>query len=922
MKQLLHSNLLVTLAEKQGSPAMIKVWDLNKIVQLEDAVSESDEKMKTKFITQVYVHDGDNSYPISCFLFNEFLTCIALGYTNGKVILVRGDLLRDRGSKQRVVYESVDPITGVHFNRSEEILYVTTTSRILTVLTTGRNQGKPLRILSANLGADLDCSDLEYRTSKLITANTEGFRYFNHASKAHVVNFNVPKRKILRLFKDYLLAVCPVEESSAPSSRNFLTRLLVLDMNNMHISFSLTIPNLSISHVFTSNTDSEAYLLSTDGILYKLHEKPINQQVEIIIQRDLYSIALNLANQYSLSKATKMRINKLHGDYLYEKQDFDAAIEKYIDCLPLFETENEVANAESEKIDDLVINVITNFKEVSNIHNMTKFLSSLYKLKLADNDHLTLLLCCYCKLKMTEELDTFIEELDLDTEGEEKSSGKLDLSKLNFSLIINLFKECGYYPQVTKLLYKLNLPQLIVRIQLNDLHQHQNCMSYIKTLPIDELLRILIDFLKDLLDCMPLETTELLINVFTGKYKPEESHTLFSVPEKRLESPDVNSLPKPEVSVSSYVAFLGYLAGPLRLGENAPEELPEETEPTYLPPRPSLVFSCFINHPKEFIVFLEACKETFDKFQGNVNDKKELLLTLFEMYLSMAKDEPSNEEEWRSKAKELMLEHLNLLDKSSALLISHIYGFVEGEKLAQEASEDFEEGFFRTAQMTGDFSGAFDVVRKYGERKPMLYKLMLNFIVSSKNTFQQATQKDFRFLLENIRKHKLATPVDIVKILSSNELALIGVVKDFLIEHIGQTEREITNNAKLIQSYEEESTKFSQQLAELTSNPVILQNNKCSNCELKLEFPLVHFKCKHSYHQRCLNENTYIPDSSTADEPKCPLCINEMQSAQALRDNQLHASDNYDVFEMRLNQADDRFKVICEYLGRGVMELE
>ena len=51
-----------------------------------------------EFQTQVLVNDhssgtteiGDNSYPISCFKFNYDLTCLAIGYTNGKVILVRG----------------------------------------------------------------------------------------------------------------------------------------------------------------------------------------------------------------------------------------------------------------------------------------------------------------------------------------------------------------------------------------------------------------------------------------------------------------------------------------------------------------------------------------------------------------------------------------------------------------------------------------------------------------------------------------------------------------------------------------------------------------------------------------------------------------------------------------------------------------
>lgn len=922
MKPLAHSNLLVTLAEKQNSPAVIKVWDLNKIMNLDAASAESEEVTIHKYVTKVLVHDGADFYPISCFAFNDYLTCIALGYTNGRVIIVRGDLLRDRGSKQRLVYESVDPVTSVHFHKLEEILYVTTTSKILTVLTTGRNDGKPLRVLSASLGVALGCADMDTRLSRLIVANTDGFKYYNHVSKAQVVNFTLEKKRILRLSKDYLLVVCPIEESSAPG-KNSLTKILILDMSNMHISFSLTIPNLTISHAFFSSAENDVFLLSTDGILYKLHEKPINQQVEMILQRDLFSIALNLADQYNLDNETRFRINKLHAENLYEHQDFDASVSKYIDCLHLTDSKKNSTKDSFVDVDDFVIHVIKRFKEVSNISNMTRFLASLYELNLADSDHLTLLLCCYCKLKKTSELDAFIDSLEINDSPSDSQKGDSPTRNLNFPLIINLFKECGYFKQVIRLLYKLNHPYMIVEVQMNELNQFGNCMSYMKSLPIDELLRILIAFLKDLLDYMPLETTELLINVFTGKYKPEANHSLFD--ESLSESsPQEGSKDLIHNAISSYTAFLGYLSR--NVPQSAENSILETTdsEPTYLPPRPSLVFPCFVNHPREFVVFLEACMDTFEKYQGNTLDKKDLLITLFEMYLSMCKEEPEKTDEWLEKARNLMYDNAKLVDVSSILLISHVYDFKEGEAFAKQASMDFEEGLLRMAQTTGDLKAAFEVVNKYGKKKPILYKMMLKFIVSSNEIFKQATAADFHLLLDEIKLHKIATTLEIINIMSSNENANLGLVKDFLIEYISQANKEISNNKKLIQSYEGESTKNSFKLTELTTKPVIFQSTKCSSCELKLDFPLIHFKCKHSYHQRCLIENIYIPSENEKvdSKPKCPLCINELQSSRALRETQFKSKDNYDVFDMDLNDATDRFKVITEYLGKGVMETE
>lgn len=914
-KPLLHLNLLVTLAEAQGLPAIIKVWDLNKITQLSPSTVNDDDTMKHKFVTQVPVHEGDNSYPVSCVAFNDSLTCVAIGYTNGKVILVRGDMLRDRGAKQRVIYESIDPITGLHFNRFEEIIYVTTISKVLTVLTTGRNQGKPHRVLSKNQGVDLDCSDLEHRSSKLITGNTEDLKFFNHVSRSNVVNFNVPKKKILRLFKDYLLIVCPIEETSEGSSKT-LTRLLVLDLKNMHISFSLTIPNLTISHVFASNSDNNVFLLSTDGVLYKLHEKPINQQLEAILQRELFSIALNLASQNGLDEQTLLRIYRLFGDHLYGKGDYDGSIDKYIQCLLLYSKEaSKGDDADEDNLDDFIISVVMGFKQVSNIQNMTSFLTELHRLGLADSDHVTLLVCCYCKLKMTKEIDQFIDEIESEGESQREKKSRLDYESLNYSLFINLFKECGYYHQVTQLLLKLNRPHTIVDIQLNDLGQHEECITYIRSLPIDELLRILIDFLEALLRYKPMETTELLINVFTGQYKPDKKLNFFE--NSQVSSAIVEQ--KSDPAISSYGAFLSYLSG--TSNADTPEEV-EIDEPTYLPPRPSLVFHCFIGHEREFVVFLEACLQTFDKYQGNANDKRDLLITLYEQYLSMVSKDPDQAEGWKVKAKKILSENGELIDKSKALLISYMYNFEEGRTIINESSENFEESAFRSRQLDGDIHGCLEVVHKYGERKPKLYSLMLKFLGSSDEAIDELPNKEFHFLLEKIKKHKLLTPLEIVKALSPNPSATIGMVRDFLIDHFEQTGKHINNNEKLIASYENESTKNSLALTELTTNPVVANNAKCNGCELHLEFPVIYFKCKHAYHQRCLNENIYIPDSSEngKDDPKCPICVDDLSSLEAARERQLRMKEDTEVFEQQLKEADDKFKVMCDYIGKGVMD--
>lgn len=904
------NNLIVTLAEKQGNPSVIKLWDINKMIQLDSKVEESDYKYK--FQTQVLVcnHDklGDNSYPISCFQFNYDLTCLAVGYTNGKVILIRGDLLRDRGSKQRVVYMSGnDPITGVHFNETEQLLYVTTTGKILTVPTTGRNHEKPTRILSQKFGADLNCTDVNQddETHELIVGLPDSIQFYDTVNKISTINFEIPKSKIVK-FKNFLLIVSPHDDVE---SKKVMTRVLILDLVNNHISFNLLIPNSSVFHAFILSGD--LYLLTSDGVLYKIHEKPTNQQIELILQRELFSVAFNLAQQKKLPNETLLKIEILHGDYLYDKGQFDEAIGIYIKCLELFD------NNVDQDIDEFIMNIITKFKEAVNIPNLTQFLIRLYEKSLASIDHVTLLLCCYCKLKKLENLDAFINDFDLTIE---------NLQDLNFDLIINLFKECGFYDQVLKLLYKLDQPNLIVDIQLNDLKKPKFALSYMKTLPIDELLLILIDHSENLLDSCPIETTELLINVFTGEYIPRESKESAVTNSKSEEQKEKS------VEISNYRAFLNYLSlQDNNESEQAEQETRKSSTPTYLPPKPNLIYASFTNHPKQFVIFLEASIEAFEKFQGKSIDKQETVMTLLEIYLSLHKS--TSDQEWLEKANSLSEQYADLLDSQSLLLLSTIYGFKVGEVVSHEKTGS-EIDLFMKYQMNENIEGCFKILDKHGDTKPELYKYMLRFIVSKKSIFDKVSEDDIQILLQQINNYKLLKPMELLELLTENpdnDFITFGLVKDYFINFFTNQNQEIMNNEKLIEKYEQESTKNSYKLSELTK-PMIIQNNKCSSCKNRLDFPVIHFKCKHSFHEKCISVNL-IANSHVDDERnngveidgekiRCPICAEKFNDIKEQKDmqNMIGKKENYEIFTNALHESKDKFKFVSDYIGKGVME--
>lgn len=146
----------------------------------------------------------------------------------------------------------------------------------------------------------------------------------------------------------------------------------------------------------------------------------------------------------------------------------------------------------------------------------------------------------------------------------------------------------------------------------------------------------------------PQRTTELLIEYYTGKYQPMTK---------------VEPLAEPQAqSTSTLQSLAAFLPLPyVNVGARGKAEVPapevEEDKtiktPSYQVPKPRTAFSSFVDHPQEFITFLEALIK-----QKNVKeeDKVDLFTTLFEMYLDTANKErdASEKQEWESRAKRLI----------------------------------------------------------------------------------------------------------------------------------------------------------------------------------------------------------------------------------------------------------------------------
>jgi hypothetical protein len=161
-----------------------------------------------------------------------------------------------------------------------------------------------------------------------------------------------------------------------------------------------------------------------------------------------------------------------------------------------------------------------------------------------------------------------------------------------------------------------------------------------------------------LLEHCPVETTKLFIDYYTGRYRPKK---VVETPEEPKSPQGGTSaiqnltafLPLPYMNTSS-VGTPGSTARQQATISDAQVTLNEEEEPPldYDIPKPRTAFSSFVDHPQEFMTFLEALIKQNDLKEA---DKIDLYTTLFEMYLDTAKSKKGvDREEWESKARKLI----------------------------------------------------------------------------------------------------------------------------------------------------------------------------------------------------------------------------------------------------------------------------
>lgn len=280
------------------------------------------------------------------------------------------------------------------------------------------------------------------------------------------------------------------------------------------------------------------------------------------------------------------------------------------------------------------------FLDSQRINNLIEYLEELHDHDKATVDHTTLLLNCYAKLKDTQKLETFI-----------KSGTNFDLETA-----ISMCRQGGYYDQAVFLAKKNKEHELVIDILIEDSKKYEDALDYIWRLAPEMAYPNLMKYARVLLEHCQEDATQIFIDYYTGQYRPRKDVPIPTVQEPQgggaynvanltsfipLPYRQANVIPSPGTAGNQQLA-----------GVDAADADAAQAPPEYDIPKPRTAFASFVDHPQNFITFLEACldQEKIDK-----SDMTDLYTALFEMYLETANSKKGEEKErWEAKAKRLI----------------------------------------------------------------------------------------------------------------------------------------------------------------------------------------------------------------------------------------------------------------------------
>ncbi|XP_054160559.1 vacuolar protein sorting-associated protein 11 homolog [Oppia nitens] len=788
--QVISSAYLFTVGgDEAGINPVVKIWNREKLNAEGVPYCSRVIRLSTGLIPS----------PVTAIdVLDTMMMCIA--FADGHILLFRGDITRDKNCKQKLIAISTSPVTGLAFKvnntpgiksmHKQIILFISTSKEIISYNVTTRD--KEIKTILDAFGCDVRCSCLKNDPKQLealfIVGRKDAIYFYQTDERGPCVAFEGEKL-MLYWYRNYLIVIGKETPTSINNEKlnevQNMQIITIYDISHKFIAYSSPIP--PVSEVF--GEWGSLYCITTDGRVVYLRESDTQTKLEMLFKKNQFSLAIDLAKSQQYDSDALSDIFKHYGDHLYRKGDHDAAIAQYIHTIGRLEASY----------------VIQKFLDAQRIHNLTAYLQALHRKGLANEDHTTLLINCYVKLKDKSKLDEFLKSDEYDA----------NICHYDVETAIKVLRQAGYYDNALYLATKHKRNDSFLNISLEDKHDANAAIDYMKHMDWPEVCDYMKKYGRILMNEEPDKTTDILKRLCT-EYKPEE---------QSLDDQIVTGLDL------------------LTMSERQR-------------PNPEEFIHIFVKNSQKLIDFLEYMIEMRD------NDcSAEVHNTLLELYLQSYKTEIKEDglAIKESQILKLLKNNEAKYEVEQAMVLCQMSHFDAGLLYLYEKAKMFKP-ILNYYISNGNGANVLEICQKYGNEDSNLWVDALWYF--SKTEDNEKTIK----VINEIETKRLLQPIMIIEILSRSESATLAVVKDYLVRWLTRENEQMAENDKLIDQFKDDTERMRQQIDEMRSAPKVFQATKCSACNHQLELPSVHFLCDHSYHHHCFESYAAENDS---DCPLC-----------------------------------------------------
>ncbi len=261
---------------------------------------------------------------------------------------------------------------------------------------------------------------------------------------------------------------------------------------------------------------------------------------------------------------------------------------------------------------------------------------------------------------------------------------------------------------------------------------------------------------------------------------------------------------------------------------------------------------------------------------------------------------------------DLLLKHKDHYDQKHVLMLFEMYQVSEGVRILCEMLE-LKHELMTYYMQNKEYDNIEKLCEQYGEHEQNLWIQALTYFVSElgSESGRPDVQKYIKSVLEHLQNVPSISPLLVLEITSKSGAIKFSVLRDYLASQMKKLQKNIDKNRTSVQQLGKEIDDLKQNINTLRTTAQLFHLKECSECGKKLELPVLHFMCNHTFHDYCVS-------STEGVDKECPKCAVQLQQIIDRKKQMLGQVENHEQFFKELKDGDNKFDVVADYFGRGL----